>query len=70
MTDYEEVLDLKTPTECDDKEVSMWKARCSSKASLQHKGHKDHKDDVELPMGFMRMIMLKWITSSTTPLHS
>ncbi len=24
-----------------------WKASCSSKASLQHKGHEDHNNDVE-----------------------
>ena len=50
VTDCEDILDLKTPTECDDKEVSKWKASCLSKASLHRKGHKDHNNDVEPPM--------------------
>ncbi len=29
VTDYEDILDLETPAECDDEEVSKWKASCS-----------------------------------------
>jgi hypothetical protein len=44
----EDILDLETPTECEDKEeVSEWKAGCSSKASLPHKGHENHNNDME-----------------------
>jgi hypothetical protein len=47
----EDIVDLETPTECEDKEeVSKWKAGCSSKASLHHKGHEDHDNDVEPPV--------------------
>jgi hypothetical protein len=51
LTDDEHILDLETPTECENKEeVSKWKAGCSSKASLHCKGHEDHNNDVEPPM--------------------
>jgi hypothetical protein len=50
VTDYDDIPDLETPTECDDKEVFKWKASCSSKASLQHKGHEDHNNDTEPSM--------------------
>jgi hypothetical protein len=47
VTDYDDIPDLETPTECDDEEVFEWKASCSSEASSQHKGHEDHDNDVE-----------------------
>jgi hypothetical protein len=50
VTDYDDIPDLETPTKSDDEEVFEWKASCSSKASLQHKGHEDHNNDVEPSM--------------------
>ncbi len=51
MTDDEDILELETPTECEDEEeVLEWKAGCSSKASLHREGHEDHNSDVEPPM--------------------
>jgi hypothetical protein len=50
LTDNDIIPDLETPTKSDDKEVFKWKASCSSKASLQHKGHEDHNKDVEPSM--------------------
>jgi hypothetical protein len=47
VTDYDNIPDLEIPTKSDDKEVFEWKASCSSKASLQHKGHEDRDNDVE-----------------------
>jgi hypothetical protein len=47
VTDYDDIPDLETPTKSDDEEVFEWKASCSSKASLQHKQHEDHDNDVE-----------------------
>jgi hypothetical protein len=47
VTDYDDIPDLETPTKSDDEEVFKWKATCSSKASLQHKGHEDRNDDME-----------------------
>ncbi len=50
VTDYDDIPDLETPTKSDDKEVFKWKASCSSEASLQHKKHEDHNDDMEPSM--------------------
>jgi hypothetical protein len=47
VSDYDDILDLETPTKSDDEEVFEWKASCSSKASLQHKRHEDHDNDAE-----------------------
>ena len=51
VTDYKDIMDLETPTECEDEEMSKWKASCSSKASLQHEGHEDHDNDAEPLIG-------------------
>jgi hypothetical protein len=51
VTDDEDIPELETPTECEDKEeVSDWKAGCSSAASLDHERHEDHNNDLEPPM--------------------
>ena len=51
VTDDEDIPELETPTECEDKEeVSDWKAGCSSAASLYHERHEDHNNDLEPPM--------------------
>jgi hypothetical protein len=51
VTDDEDIPELETPTECEDKEeVSNRKAGSSSKPSLHHEGCDDHNDDVEPPM--------------------
>jgi hypothetical protein len=51
VTDDEDIPELETLTECEDKEeVSKWKAGCSNKASLHCKGHENHNNDVGPPM--------------------
>ncbi len=40
VTDDEDIPDLETPIECEDKEeLSEWKEGCSSEASLHREGH-------------------------------
>ena len=47
VNDDEDLLDLETPTECEDKEKVLKPiANCSSKASLCNKGHEDNNDNM------------------------
>ena len=50
VTNYKDILDLETPTECEDEDVFASKISCASKASLLSKEHEDHDDDVEPSM--------------------
>ena len=49
MTDHEDIPDLETPTECEDKDVSELKASCASEANSL-KENEDHDNDVEPSM--------------------
>jgi hypothetical protein len=51
VTDEDDIPELETPTECEDKEkVSELLATCASEVRLNNEGHEDHDNDVEPPM--------------------
>jgi len=48
VTDEDDIPELETPTECEDKEkVSELRATCASVIRLNNEGHEDHDNDVE-----------------------
>jgi hypothetical protein len=50
-TDEDDIPELETPTECEDKEkVSELRATCASEVQLNNEGHEDHDNDVEPPV--------------------